>query len=57
MLNNYISGGLLYSWNAIVQGEKNNKDGHSAERNSYGILILGSHETSSQVQIHTDKDG
>ena len=57
MLDNYISGGLLYSWNAIMQGENINKDGHSSERNSYGILILGSHETSSQVQIHTGKDG
>ena len=49
MHNNYISGGVLYSWNAIIYGDNNNKDGHSAKRKSYGFLILGSHEMSSEV--------
>ena len=58
MLNNYISGGLLYSWNGIIPGRIYQQTWtHSAERNSYGISILGSYGMSGQVQTNTGKDG
>ena len=58
MLNNYISGGPIYSWNGIMPGRIYQQTWtHSAERNAYGISILGSYGTSGRVQTNTGKDG